>query len=61
MVCRYQRAFVDFFEDQLVAKRYDWQALLDEFMFGGKEPLINSLISGRTYAHGEYSTELTRT
>ena len=48
---RYQRAFVDFFEDQLVAKRYDWKALLDEYMFEGKEPLINSLISGCAYEH----------
>lgn len=47
--CRYQRAFVDFFEDQLVAKRYDWKALLREFMFEGKTPLINGLISGRRY------------
>jgi hypothetical protein len=47
IVCRYQRAFVDYFEDQLVAKRYDWKSLLNEYMFEGKEPLINGLISGR--------------
>jgi len=44
--CRYQRAFVDFFEDQLVSKRYDWKLLLDEFLFEGKEPLINGLVAG---------------
>ena len=44
---RYQRAFVDFFEDQLVARRYDLQDLLDEYLLQGKEPLINGLISGR--------------
>jgi hypothetical protein len=44
---RYQRAFVDFFEDQLVSKRYDWKLLLDEFLFEGKEPLINGLVAGR--------------
>lgn len=47
MSCRYQRAFVDFFEDQLVSTRYNLQELLDEYLFGGKEPLINGLISGR--------------
>jgi hypothetical protein len=46
MRCRYQRAFVDFFEDQLVSKKYDWKLLLDEFLFGGKEPLINGLVAG---------------
>ncbi|KAJ4372335.1 hypothetical protein N0V83_004109 [Neocucurbitaria cava] len=43
----YQRAFIDFFEDQLVSKKYDLKDLLDEFLLGGKEPLINGLISGR--------------
>jgi hypothetical protein len=38
---------VDFFEDQLVSKRYDWKLLLDEFLFEGKEPLINGLVAGR--------------
>jgi hypothetical protein len=46
-VTRYQRAFIDFFEDQLVATQYNLDELLDEFLFGGKEPLINGLISGR--------------
>ena len=45
----YQRAFVDYFEDQLVAKRYDWKALLDEYLFEGKEPLVNGLVSGREF------------
>lgn len=44
---RYQRAFVDFFEDQLVASKYRLKELLDEFLLGGKEPLINGLVSGR--------------
>lgn len=45
--CRYQRAFVDFFEDQLVARRYDWKLLLEDYLYKGKEPLINGLVSGR--------------
>ncbi|KAF2109467.1 hypothetical protein BDV96DRAFT_502678 [Lophiotrema nucula] len=44
---QYQRAFVDFFEDQLVQKRYDWKSLLEEYLFEGKEPLVNGMISGR--------------
>ncbi|KAK0306798.1 hypothetical protein LTR01_006094 [Friedmanniomyces endolithicus] len=42
----YQRAYIDFFEDQLVQHGYDWQSLLNEFLLQGKEPLINNLISG---------------
>lgn len=38
---------MDFFEDQLVAKRYDWKALLEDYLYQGKEPLINGLVSGR--------------
>ncbi|KAI0404981.1 cell cycle checkpoint protein RAD17 [Xylaria palmicola] len=44
---RYQRAFVDFFEDALVMRHnYDWKKVVGEYMFGGKEPLVNCLISG---------------
>lgn len=44
---------MDFFEDQLVAKRYDWKALLEEYMFEGGEPLINGLVSGCAYERGK--------
>ena len=44
---RYQRAYVDFFEDQLVLNGYDWRKVLSEFLFTGKEPLINCMIAGR--------------
>ena len=44
---RFQRAYVDFFEDQLVAFGYDWRKLLEHYLYEGKEPLINSLVSGR--------------
>lgn len=43
---RYQRAFIDFFEDQLVQVGYDWKALLDEYLYKGKQPLINNMICG---------------
>ncbi|KAF2196285.1 hypothetical protein GQ43DRAFT_266023 [Delitschia confertaspora ATCC 74209] len=57
---QYQRAFVDFFEDQLVAKGYDWKQLLDDYLFEGKEPLINGLISGLGHPliHLGYAYEL---
>ncbi|KAI1634942.1 hypothetical protein F4809DRAFT_616241 [Biscogniauxia mediterranea] len=44
---RYQRAYVDFFEDALVMKHnYHWKKVVEEYMYGGDEPLVNSLISG---------------
>ena len=46
---RYQRAYVDFFEDQLVLSGYDWKKVLGDFLFNGQEPLINCLIAGCTY------------
>lgn len=46
---RYQRAYVDFFEDMLAAKfSYDWKQTVDYFMFQGEQPLVNGLIGGRT-------------
>lgn len=43
---RYQRAFVDFFEDQLVQHGYDWRDLLKAYLFEGDKPLINNMICG---------------
>ncbi|KAL8693129.1 MAG: hypothetical protein Q9218_001981 [Villophora microphyllina] len=42
----YQRAYVDFFEDQLVLNGYDLRKVLDGYLFHGKEPLINNLVAG---------------
>ena len=47
---RYQRAYVDFFEDQLVLNGYDWRRVLGEYLFTGKEPLINCMIAGRRWS-----------
>lgn len=45
---KYQRAYVDFYEDELALKYdYDWKKVADEYLFSGKEPLINGLIAGR--------------
>ncbi|KAI0508594.1 cell cycle checkpoint protein RAD17 [Xylaria bambusicola] len=44
---RYQRAFIDFFEDSLVMRHnYNWKKLVDEYLYDGKEPLLNCLIGG---------------
>ncbi|TGJ87477.1 hypothetical protein E0Z10_g1243 [Xylaria hypoxylon] len=44
---KYQRAFVDFFEDSLAMKHnYNWKKVVEEYLFGGKEPLVNCLIGG---------------
>ncbi|SPQ19308.1 b50af57f-911b-48f2-8d63-94ed2d69cf68 [Thermothielavioides terrestris] len=44
---RYQRAYVDFFEDALVMKHaYNWKKVIEEYMFQGDEPLVNGLIGG---------------
>ncbi|KAI9880301.1 MAG: hypothetical protein M1830_004180 [Pleopsidium flavum] len=43
---QYQRAYVDFFEDELVLKGYDWRKVTHEYLFQGKEPLINCVIAG---------------
>ena len=45
---RYQRAYVDFFEDQLVLAGYDLEKILTKYLLDGKEPLINNLIAGRS-------------
>jgi hypothetical protein len=45
---RYQRAYVNFFEDALAMKHtYNWKKVVEEYMFKGDEPLINGLIGGR--------------
>jgi hypothetical protein len=45
---KYQRAFVDFFEDELALKfGYDWKRVAEEYLFSGKQPLINGVIAGR--------------
>lgn len=52
---RYQRAFVDFFEDQLVQHGYDWRDLLKAYLFEGEKPLINNIICGCEYFSIEIS------
>jgi Questin oxidase-like len=57
----YERAFVDFFEDELVLKGYDWKAVVSEFLFEEKkEPLVNCLVAGLGHPliHLGYAFEL---
>ena len=50
MIDRYQRAYVDFFEDRLVEYGYDWKRLVLDYMCEGKEPLINGITNGGIHA-----------
>jgi len=44
---RYQRAYVDFFEDKLAMDfAYDWKKVVHHFMFTGKHPLFHGLVGG---------------
>lgn len=58
---RYQRAYVDFYEDELALKfGYDWKRVAEEYLFEGKEPLINGIIGGLGHPliHLGYAYEL---
>ncbi|KAF8418765.1 hypothetical protein BGX38DRAFT_1242570 [Terfezia claveryi] len=56
----YQRAFLDFFEDELVREGYDWKKVLMGYMLDGESPLLNSLICGIAHPliHFGYAIEL---
>ncbi|KAK4697620.1 cell cycle checkpoint protein, partial [Lecanoromycetidae sp. Uapishka_2] len=56
----YQRAFVDFFEDQMVLNGYDWKLVVSKYLFEGSKPLINCLIGGLGHPliHLGYAYEL---
>lgn len=43
----YQRAYVDFFEDNLAMEfAYDWKQVVMHFLFSSEVPLINGLVGG---------------
>ncbi|KAL2829758.1 hypothetical protein BDW59DRAFT_33871 [Aspergillus cavernicola] len=56
----YQRAFVDFFEDELVRHSYDWKKVVFTYLFSGKEPLFNALTCdlGHPLIHLAYAFEV---
>ena len=49
---RYQRAFVNYFEDELVHHGYDWKSVVNDYLFEGNEPMFNSIIADRMYPRG---------
>lgn len=49
---RYARAYIDFFEDELVLNGYDWRKVVEQYLLTGKEPLINGLVGGRMASRG---------
>ncbi|KAI9681191.1 MAG: hypothetical protein M1817_002473 [Caeruleum heppii] len=57
---RYVKAYVDFFEDELVNTGYDWKTLAAEYLFHGKNPLISSVVGGLAHPviHLAYAYEL---
>ncbi|KAL4882756.1 hypothetical protein BJY04DRAFT_185952 [Aspergillus karnatakaensis] len=56
----YQRAYVDFFEDELVRLGYDWKKVVLSYLFSGKESLFNALTSdlGHPLIHLAYAFEV---
>lgn len=48
---RYQRAFVDYFEDELVRFSYEWKKVVNEYLFSGPEPMFNSVIADCKFIH----------
>ncbi|KAF4308423.1 hypothetical protein GTA08_BOTSDO04631 [Botryosphaeria dothidea] len=57
---RYQRAYMDFFEDQLPRYGHDWKAMTEAYLFKGPNPLINNVICGLGHSliHLGYAYEL---
>ncbi|KAL4897617.1 hypothetical protein BDV59DRAFT_168100 [Aspergillus ambiguus] len=56
----YQRAYVDFFEDELVRHGYDWKEVVQNYLYSGRQPLFSSLIAdlGHPLIHLGYAFEL---
>jgi Questin oxidase-like len=45
---RYARAYLDFFEDEVVRSNYDWKRVVQRYVVEGDEPLLSGMISGGT-------------
>ncbi|CAG7931218.1 unnamed protein product [Penicillium olsonii] len=56
----FDRAFVDFFEDELVRLGYDWKQVVDEYLFNGQEPVFGSIMAdlGLPLVHLAYAFEM---
>jgi len=46
---KYQRAYIDFYEDALSSRKYsyNWKKVVEDYLLEGEEPLVNGLIGGR--------------
>jgi Questin oxidase-like len=42
----YQRAFMDFFEDEMVGYGYDWKALVRRYLLDNSSPLQDLAMAG---------------
>ncbi|KAJ6024966.1 hypothetical protein N7540_005763 [Penicillium herquei] len=56
----YQKAFVDYYEDELVRFDYDWKEVINEYLFSGENPVFNSVIAdlGHPLIHLAYAYEM---
>jgi hypothetical protein len=43
---RYARAYLDFFEDEVVRSNYDWKRVVQRYVVEGEDPLLSGMISG---------------
>lgn len=46
LTIRYARAYLDFFEDEVVRSNYDWKRVVQRYVVEGDEPLLSGMISG---------------
>ncbi|KXG45864.1 uncharacterized protein PGRI_047200 [Penicillium griseofulvum] len=59
--CRgFDRAFVDFFEDEMVNLSYNWKEVVAEYLFTAKEPMFDSIMAsfGLPLIHLAYAFEM---
>ncbi|KAJ5780680.1 hypothetical protein N7457_005840 [Penicillium paradoxum] len=56
----FDRAFVNFFEDEMVNLGYDWKEVVTEYLFDGKEPVFDSIMAslGLPLVHLAYAFEM---
>ncbi|KAJ5110948.1 hypothetical protein N7532_001483 [Penicillium argentinense] len=57
----YEKAFVDFFEDEMVRLGYDWKKVVEKYLFQDKKPVFNSIIAdciGPPLIHLAYAYEI---
>ncbi|KAJ5219906.1 hypothetical protein N7468_009110 [Penicillium chermesinum] len=56
----YQKAFVDFFEDELVRYNYEWKEVVAEYLFSGENPIFHSIMAdlGHPLIHLAYAFEM---